>query len=73
MRVYTPLPITATDFLETDMTDQIYTPKRSDSARNAHSQEQAAQDEWKAQLGRLLDEYRNHYVLRPRPEEKPRP
>ena len=32
-----------------------------------------AQDDWKAQLDRLLDEYRNHYVLLPRPEENPRP
>jgi hypothetical protein len=56
------------------MTDQIYLPTRSDSTRNQAGQAQEiAQDEWKAQLDRLLDEYRNHYVLLPRPEENPRP
>ncbi len=55
------------------MTDQIYTPKRPDSVRPQTSAEQPiAQDEWKAQLDRLLDEYRNHYVLPARPEESPR-
>ena len=74
MRVYTPLPLSAKDFLETDMTDQIYLPTRSDSTRNQAGQAQEiAQDEWKAQLDRLLDEYRNHYVLLPGPEENPRP
>ena len=64
----------ANDFLETDMTDQIYPPKRSDSTRTQAAQaKEMPQDEWKAQLDRLLDEYRNHYVLLPRPEENPRP
>jgi hypothetical protein len=55
------------------MTDQIYTPTRSDSARPQPSAEhRIAQDEWKAQLDRLLDEYRNHYVLPARPEGNPR-
>ena len=68
--MYTPLPLSANDFLETDMTDQIYPPKRSDSTRAQAAQAQEiAQDEWKAQLDRLLEEYRNHYVLPPRPEE----
>jgi hypothetical protein len=55
------------------MTDQIYPPQRPNPARIPLSKDEAAQDEWKAQFGRLLDEYRNHYVLRSRPEEKPRP
>jgi hypothetical protein len=56
------------------MTDQINPPKRSDTARTqAAKEQQTAQDEWKAQLDRLLDEYRHHYVLPPRPEENPRP
>jgi hypothetical protein len=56
------------------MTDQIYPPQRSDSTRaQAAPAQEIAQDEWKAQLDRLLDEYRNHYVLLPRPEENPRP
>jgi hypothetical protein len=54
------------------MTDQIYPPQRADSARIPPAKEQAAADEWKAQFGRLLDEYRNHYVLVRPPEEKPR-
>ena len=74
MRVYTPLPLPANDFLETDMTDQIYPPQRSESTRAQTAQAQeTAHDEWKAQLDRLLDEYRNHYVLLPGPEENPRP
>lgn len=56
------------------MTDQIYPPSRSDSTRTqAARAQEIAQDEWKAQLARLLDEYRNHYVLLRRPEENPRP
>jgi hypothetical protein len=55
------------------MTDQIYTPKRSESVRLQPTEKQhLAQDEWKAQLERLLDEYRNHYVLPPRSEGNPR-
>ena len=56
------------------MTDQIYPPKRSDSTRPQAAPAQGiAQDEWKAQLDRLLEEYRDHYVLLSRPEENPRP
>lgn len=55
------------------MTDQINPPKRPDPARAQAAKEQpTAQDDWKAQLDRLLDEYRHHYVLPPRPEENPR-
>ena len=72
--MYSPFPLSATDFLETDMTDQMNPPKRPDSARaQADKKPITAQDEWKAQLDRLLDEYRHHYVLPPRPEENPRP
>jgi hypothetical protein len=74
VRVYTPLPLPANDFLETDMTDQIYRPHPSDSTRAQATQPQdMAPDEWKAQLDRLLDEYRNHYVLLPGSGENPRP
>ena len=55
------------------MTDQINPPKRPDPARAQAAAQATAQDDWKAQLDRLLDEYRHHYVLPPRPEENPRP
>jgi hypothetical protein len=56
------------------MTDQTYPPQHSDSTRSrAAPAQEIAQDEWKTQLDRLLEEYRNHYVLLPRPEENPRP
>jgi hypothetical protein len=55
------------------MTDQIYPPNRSELARLQPTKERrVAEDEWKAQLERLLDEYRNHYVLPPRSEGNPR-
>ena len=74
MRVYSPSPLSAIDFLETDMTDQTNPPYRSDPARAQAAKEQpTGRDDWKAQLDRLLDEYRHHYVLPPRPEENPRP
>jgi len=35
--------------------------------------EQKAREEWKAQLNRLLDDYRQRYVLRQRSDEAPSP
>jgi hypothetical protein len=54
------------------MTDQIKPPHRRRPARAAPSDDQKSRDDWRAQFGRLLDDYRNHYVLPPRPDEKPR-
>ncbi len=71
--MYSPSPLSAIDFLETDMTDQINPPKYSDSARAHAAARPAALDDWKTQLDRLLDEYRHHYVLPPQPEDNPRP
>jgi len=56
------------------MTDQTNPPNRPDTARAQASREQpTGPNDWKAQLDRLLDEYRHHYVLPPRSEESPRP
>ena len=70
-RVYTPLPPKAIYILEADVTDQIYPPKRPNMAHFEIPERQTEQDDWKAQLGQLLDDYRNQYVLRQRPGEKP--
>jgi hypothetical protein len=37
------------------------------------TEEQKAREEWKAQLNRLLDDYRQRYVLRQRPDGTPAP
>ncbi|HWJ34286.1 MAG TPA: hypothetical protein VNR70_03425 [Steroidobacteraceae bacterium] len=55
------------------MTDQIYPPKRPNMAHFENCEDLKTQADWKTQIGQLLDDYRNRYVLRPQPEEKPRP
>ena len=72
-RVYTPSPPKAIYILEADVTDQIYPPKRPNMAHFEIPERQTEQDDWKAQLGQLLDDYRNQYVLRQQPGEKPAP
>ena len=64
-------PPTAIYILEADVTDQIYPPKRPNMAHFEIPERQTEQDDWKAQLGQLLDDYRNQYVLRQQPGEKP--
>jgi hypothetical protein len=63
----------ANRFLEADMQEQTYPPKRPNMAHFGTPEEQKAREEWKAQLNRLLDDYRQRYVLRQRPDETPSP
>jgi hypothetical protein len=72
-RVYTPSPPKANHFLEADVTDQIYPPKRPNMAHFEIPERQTEQDNWKAQLGQLLEDYRNQYVLPRHSGEKPTP
>jgi hypothetical protein len=72
-RVYTPVPPEANYFLEADVTDQIYPPKRPNMAHFEIPEGQTVDDDWKAQLGQLLDDYRNQYVLRQPSGDKPAP
>jgi hypothetical protein len=72
-QVYTPSPPKAIYILEADVTDQIYPPKRPNMAHFEIPERQTVEDDWKAQLGQLLDDYRNQYVLRRQPGEKPAP
>jgi hypothetical protein len=53
------------------VTDQIYPPKRPNMAHFELPELQTVEDDWKTQLGQLLDDYRNQYVLRRYPGEKP--
>ena len=53
------------------MTDQIYPPKRPNMAHFEIPERPAVEDDWKALLGQLLDDYRNQYVLHRHPGEKP--
>ena len=53
------------------MTDQINAPKRPAAAHFEIPERQTAEDDWKALLGQLLDDYRDQYVLRRHPGEKP--
>jgi hypothetical protein len=55
------------------VTDQIYPPKRPNMAHFEIPERPPVEDDWKAQLGQLLDDYRNQYVLRQHPGEKPAP
>ena len=55
------------------MTDQIYPPKRPNMAHFEASGERKTHSDWDAEFRQLLDDYRNRYVLRSHPEEKPRP
>jgi hypothetical protein len=55
------------------MQEQTYPPKRPNMAHFATAEEQKAREEWKAQLNRLLDDYRQRYVLRQRPDDTPPP
>ena len=66
-------PPKAIYILEADVTDQIYPPKRPNMAHFEIPERQTEQDDWKAQLGQLLDDYRNQYVLRQQPGDKPAP
>ena len=72
-RVYTPSPPKAIYILEADVTDQIYPPKRPNMAHFEIPERLTVEEDWKAQLGQLLDDYRNQYVLRQHPGEKPAP
>ena len=58
-------------FLEADVTDQIYPPKRPNMAHFEIPERPAEQDDWNAQLGQLLADYRNQYVLRRQSNEEP--
>jgi hypothetical protein len=55
------------------VTDQIYPPKRPNMAHFKNSDEPKTDPDVNAEFSQLLDDYRNRYVLRPRPEEKPAP
>jgi hypothetical protein len=55
------------------VTDQIYPPKRPNMAHFEIPERQTEQDNWKAQLGQLLEDYRNQYVLPRHSGEKPTP
>jgi hypothetical protein len=55
------------------VTDQIYPPKRPNMAHFEIPERETEQDDWKAQLGQLLDDYRNQYVLPRNSGEKPAP
>ncbi|MHB8477753.1 MAG: hypothetical protein ACYDBZ_15850, partial [Steroidobacteraceae bacterium] len=66
-------PPPANRFLEADMQEQTYPPQRPNMAHFVSAEEQKARDEWKAQLNRLLDDYRQRYVLRQRPDGTPAP
>lgn len=51
------------------MQEHTYPPKRPNMAHFGTAEEQKAREEWKTQLNRLLDDYRQRYVLRPRPDD----
>lgn len=51
------------------MTDQINAPKHASMAHFEIPERQTVEDDWKAQLRQLLDDYRNQYVLRRYPGE----
>jgi hypothetical protein len=53
------------------MQEQTYPPQRPNMAHFVSAEEQKAREEWKAQLNRLLDDYRQQYVLRQRSDEAP--
>ena len=72
-QVYTPLPPRRFIFWRTHVTDQIYPPKRPNMAHFEIPERLTAEDDWKAQLGQLLDDYRNQYVLRQQPGKNPTP
>ncbi len=72
-QVYTPPPHPRIAFQEADMQEQTYPPQRPNMAHFVTAEEQKARDEWKAQLNRLLDDYRQRYVLRQRPDGTPAP
>jgi hypothetical protein len=55
------------------MQEQTYSPKPRDSVNLRSPEEQQAIQDWKVQFGRLLDEYRDRYVLHRPPEDKPAP
>jgi hypothetical protein len=55
------------------MQEQTYPPQRPNMAHFGTAEEQKAREEWKAQLNRLLDDYRQRYVLRQRPDGTPAP
>jgi len=59
--------------LEAAVTDQIYPPKRPNMAHFEIPERATEQADWKAQLGQLLDDYRNQYVLPRNSSEKPAP
>jgi hypothetical protein len=67
------VPPKANHVLEADVTDQIYPPKRPNMAHFEIPERETEQDDWKAQLGQLLDDYRNQYVLPRNSSEKPAP
>jgi hypothetical protein len=53
------------------MREQTYPPQRPNMAHFGTAEEQKAREEWKAQLNRLLDDYRQRYVLRQRSDGAP--
>jgi hypothetical protein len=62
----------ASNFVEADMQEQFFLPKRPNPTQFGNSDEQRARDAWKVQLDEWLHEYRDRYVLR-QPDEKPTP
>jgi hypothetical protein len=55
------------------MHQQTYPPPRPNMAHFGTAEEQKAREEWKAQLNRLLDDYRQRYVLRQPSDGAPSP
>jgi hypothetical protein len=53
------------------VTDRIHTPQRPNMAHFEIPEAQPAEDDWKALLGQLIDDYRHQYVLHRQPAEKP--
>ena len=52
------------------MEEQTYPPKRASMVFFGACEEQQSRNEWKAQFDRMLEEYRNQYVLHRHPDEK---
>ena len=55
------------------MQEQTYPPQRPNMAPFGTAEELKAREEWKAQLNRLLDDYRQRYVLRQPSDGTPAP